>query len=94
MDLIYRYDPHLPIQIDSVTDATSAIKTLCDGNRRLTSLVKQMQQAIYYFQKHTEVRYLMKVFVDRRLAEGMLFAEQLKVMARKILMLFSSKQIL
>ena len=45
MDLIYRYDPHLPIKLDSATDADSAIQLLCDGNRRLTSIVAQMQKA-------------------------------------------------
>ena len=45
MDLIYRYDPHLPLQIDAATDAESAMRILCDGNRRLTSVVAQMQKA-------------------------------------------------
>lgn len=45
MDLIYRYDPHQPIQIDSPQDAASAMRVLCEGNRRLTSVVAQMQKA-------------------------------------------------
>ncbi len=44
MDLIYRYDPYLPIQIEAATDADAAMKILCDGNRRLTSVVAQMQK--------------------------------------------------
>lgn len=45
MDLIYRYDPNQLVQIDSPHDSTSAMKILCDGNRRLTSLVAQLQKA-------------------------------------------------
>lgn len=45
MDLIYRYDPHLPVQLDTAPDAAAAMRILCDGNRRLTSLVAQMQKA-------------------------------------------------
>jgi carbonic anhydrase len=45
LDLIYRYDPHLPVQLDSASDAESAMRNLCDGNRRLTSLVARMQKA-------------------------------------------------
>ena len=45
VDLIYRYDPHLPLQIDTATDAESAMRILCDGNRRLTSVVAQMPRA-------------------------------------------------
>lgn len=45
MDLIYRYDPFLPIQVDNVPDAAAAMKVLCDGNLRLTSFVTQLQQA-------------------------------------------------
>jgi carbonic anhydrase len=45
VDLIYRYDPHLPVKIESATDSAAAIKILCDGNRRLTSVVARMQQA-------------------------------------------------
>jgi carbonic anhydrase len=45
VDLIYRYDPYLPVTIESATDSAAAMKILCDGNRRLTSLVAKMQQA-------------------------------------------------
>ncbi len=45
MDLIYRYDPHQPIQIDVPQDAAAAQRLLTEGNRRLTSLVVQMQKA-------------------------------------------------
>jgi carbonic anhydrase len=45
VDLIYRYDPHQPIQIDVPHDAASAIQVLQNGNRHLTSMVKRMQQA-------------------------------------------------
>lgn len=45
MDLIYRYDPYQPIQVETANDADSAIKLLCAGNSRLTSVVHQMQQA-------------------------------------------------
>ncbi|MBL8830702.1 MAG: hypothetical protein JNM18_27255 [Planctomycetaceae bacterium] len=44
MDLIYRYDPYLPVKVDTAPDAAAAIKILCDGNRRLTSVVAQMQR--------------------------------------------------
>jgi carbonic anhydrase len=46
MDLIYRYDPHQPLQMNSVPDAASAIRILVDGNRRLTSLAEQMQKTM------------------------------------------------
>jgi carbonic anhydrase len=45
VDLIYRYDPYLPVEIEAATDSAAAMKLLCDGNLRLTSLVAQMQQA-------------------------------------------------
>jgi carbonic anhydrase len=45
VDLIYRYDPYLPVQIESATDSAAAMKILCDGNRRLTSVVARMQRA-------------------------------------------------
>ena len=45
MDLIYRYDPYLPVKIESATDSAAAMKILCDGNRRLASVVARMQQA-------------------------------------------------
>lgn len=44
MDLIYRYDPYLPVTIASATDSAAAMKILCDGNRRLASMVARMQQ--------------------------------------------------
>ncbi len=45
MDLIYRYDPYLPVQVETAADADSAMRILCDGNLRLTSVVTQMQKA-------------------------------------------------
>lgn len=45
MDVIYRYDPSLPHQAESAPDAAAALQILCDGNRRLTSRIAQMQQA-------------------------------------------------
>lgn len=45
MDLIYRYDPYLPIQVESAADADTAMRILCDGNLRLTNVVAQMQKA-------------------------------------------------
>jgi carbonic anhydrase len=45
VDLIYRFDPFLPIQIESAPDSASAMRILCDGNRRLTSIVAQLQKA-------------------------------------------------
>ena len=45
MDLVYRYDPYLPVQFESATDSAAAIKILCDGNRRLRSVVTRMQRA-------------------------------------------------
>lgn len=55
MDLIYRYDPHQSIQIDSPRDAASAMKVLSDGNRRLTSLVARMQKATLGEETENEV---------------------------------------
>lgn len=46
MDLIYRYDPFLPIQIDSAPDAAAAMQILYQGNLRLTSVVSQLQRSI------------------------------------------------
>lgn len=45
VDLIHRFDPFLPVHIESAPDAASAMQILCDGNRRLTSLVAQLQKA-------------------------------------------------
>lgn len=45
MDLIYRFDPFLPIQIEAAPDAESAMRILCEGNHRLTSVVAQLQKA-------------------------------------------------
>ncbi|MFO0917705.1 MAG: carbonic anhydrase [Planctomycetaceae bacterium] len=45
MDLIYRYDPHQPIVLDAPQTALAAQRVLADGNRRLTSVVAQMQKA-------------------------------------------------
>ncbi|WP_010585244.1 carbonic anhydrase [Schlesneria paludicola] len=45
MDLIYRYDPHLPISVECPSDSAAAMRLLCDGNLRLTSVVAQMQKA-------------------------------------------------
>lgn len=45
MDVIYRYDPSLPLTVDSASDAAEAMRILCDGNRRLTSRIAQMQRA-------------------------------------------------
>jgi carbonic anhydrase len=45
VDLIYRYDPHQPIQVKVPQDAAAAQRALMDGNRRLTSVVSQMQKA-------------------------------------------------
>ena len=45
MDLIYRYDTHKPIQIDAPADSAAVMQILCDGNRRLTSVVARMQKA-------------------------------------------------
>lgn len=44
MDLIYRYDPNQTYQAETPQDAESAIKVLCDGNLRLTSVVGRMQR--------------------------------------------------
>ena len=45
MDLIYRFDPFSPIQLDSAPDAAAAMRVLCEGNQRLTSVVARMQRA-------------------------------------------------
>jgi carbonic anhydrase len=44
VDLIYRYDPNQTYQAETPQDAESAIKVLCDGNLRLTSVVERMQR--------------------------------------------------
>ncbi len=44
MDLVYRYDPYQPVKIEPAADSAAALKILCDGNRRLTSVVAQMQK--------------------------------------------------
>lgn len=45
MDLIYRYDPYKPIELETPNDADSVMRILYDGNRRLTSVVARMQKA-------------------------------------------------
>lgn len=45
MDLIYRFDPFSPIQLDSAPDAAAAMQILRDGNLRLTSVVARLQKA-------------------------------------------------
>lgn len=44
MDLIYRYDPHQPITVDSPADAHAALATLAAGNARFSDFVRRMQQ--------------------------------------------------
>jgi len=46
MDLIYRYDPYLPLQLESPGDAAAAMKILFDGNLRLTSMVALLQKEV------------------------------------------------
>jgi carbonic anhydrase len=45
MELIYRYDPFQPVLVHRPTDCDGAISTLLAGNRRLVTLIEQMQQA-------------------------------------------------
>jgi carbonic anhydrase len=45
LDVIYRYDPQAPLEIETAGDAASALRLLCEGNQRLTSRVAQLQQA-------------------------------------------------
>lgn len=45
MELIYRYDPFQPVVVHRPTDCQGAISTLLAGNRRLVTLIGQMQEA-------------------------------------------------
>jgi len=45
MDLIYRYDPYLPVQQTTTADADGAIRALGEGNLRMSEIVRRMQRA-------------------------------------------------
>lgn len=55
MDVIYRYDPSVPVTIESAADAESAVRLLCDGNQRLASRIAQMQKVAAGDAAHGEV---------------------------------------
>lgn len=44
MDLVYRYDPFQPVQLESPDDASAALRVLGEGNSRFASLVARMQR--------------------------------------------------
>ena len=48
VDLIYRFDPFRPIDLDRPADSGAAIRVLLEGNRRLVGFIEQMQQATLY----------------------------------------------
>ncbi|MCA9055060.1 MAG: hypothetical protein KDA75_14560 [Planctomycetaceae bacterium] len=43
MDIIYRYDPHAPLEIDSPETPQEALDRLAAGNHRFATLVERMQ---------------------------------------------------
>ena len=45
MDLIYRFDPYRPIDLDWPADTEAAIRRLLAGNRRLVDFIGEMQHA-------------------------------------------------
>lgn len=44
MDIIYRYDPYMPVNRPAHADAEHALKALADGNERFIHVVNQMRQ--------------------------------------------------
>lgn len=45
MDIVYRYDPNLPLRNDSPRTAQEALKRLAKGNRQFAEMVKRLQRA-------------------------------------------------
>ena len=45
MDIVYRYDPNLPLQNDSPRTAKEALKRLANGNRHFADIVAKLQAA-------------------------------------------------
>lgn len=45
MDIVYRYDPNLPLHNDSPKTANEALKRLANGNRHFADIVARLQQA-------------------------------------------------
>lgn len=45
MDIVYRYDPNLPLRNDSPRTAKDALKRLARGNRQYAEIVSKLQQA-------------------------------------------------
>lgn len=45
MDIVYRYDPNLPLRNDSPRTAKDALKRLANGNRQYAEIVSKLQQA-------------------------------------------------
>lgn len=45
MDIVYRYDPHLPLKNDSPRTSADALKRLANGNRHFSEIVRSLQKA-------------------------------------------------
>jgi carbonic anhydrase len=45
MDIVYRYDPHLPLRDDSPRTSGEALKRLANGNRHFAEIVRTLQKA-------------------------------------------------
>lgn len=47
MDIVYRYDPHAPLEVQSPKSAADALDRLSNGNARFSQLVQRMQSATF-----------------------------------------------
>jgi carbonic anhydrase len=45
MDIVYRYDPHLPLRDDTPRTSSEALERLASGNRHFSDIVRTLQQA-------------------------------------------------